>query len=260
VTWPLLSLFPGRYYICSGDHNRCSVSRVTTRRAQILDAAIAVLGRQGVRGVTHRAVDAAAGVPLGTTSNYFRTRDALLDAVVDRFVERERAAFDDLASAAPPTTPQGLAALLAAFAVTATGPRRELTLARFAILVEAAIRPELQRKLREGAAEVRAWSTEWLRAVGSADPVRDAVFLGNHVEAMTLHQLAYPDPAFDPAPSLTTLVTVLIGAEKRPASAITPAAPTATPPSTASAVAATGPSNGSTPSSDSITTTPASRA
>jgi DNA-binding transcriptional regulator YbjK len=189
---------------------------VTTRRVQILDAAIAVLGRQGVRGVTHRAVDAAAGVPLGTTSNYFRTRDALFDAVVERFAERERAAFDELASAAAPTTPQELAALLAAFTVAATGPRRELTLARFAILVEAAIRPQLQRKLGAAASEIRAWSTEWMRAVGSTNPLRDISFLANHVDALTLHQLAYPDPAFDPRPSLTALVTALVGTDERP--------------------------------------------
>lgn len=188
---------------------------MTTRRVQILDAAIAVLGRQGVRGVTHRAVDAAAGVPLGTTSNYFRTRDALFDAVVDRFAERERAAFDELASAATPTTPQELASLLAAFTLTATGPRRELTLARFAILVEAAIRPQLQRKLGEAAAQIRTWSTERMRAVGSVNPLRDVSIMANQVDALTLHQLAYPDPAFDPEPSLTTLVTALVGTGKR---------------------------------------------
>jgi DNA-binding transcriptional regulator YbjK len=201
-----------RYYICSVHHNRCSVARVTTRRIQILDAAITVLGTQGVRGVTHRAADTAAGVPLGTTSNYFRTSDALFDAVVERFAERERAAFHELASATTPTTPRELAALLAAFTVTATRDRRELTLARFAILVEAAIRPRLRRKLGEAAAEVRSWATEWTRAVGSAHPERDMALLANHVDALTLHELANPAPTFDPEPSLVDLVTALVAA------------------------------------------------
>lgn len=183
---------------------------MTTRREQILDAAIGLLGREGVRGVTHRAVDTTADVPPGTTSNYFRTRDALFDAVVDRFAERERAALSELAAITPPRTPAELAALLAAFTVSATGPRRELTLARFAILLEAAIHPPRQRKLAETAARIRAWSTEWMRSVGSTDPERDIMFLGNQVDAMTLHQLAYPDPAFNPEPALVALVTVLI--------------------------------------------------
>src|ERR671936_629242 len=49
------------------------------RRAQILDAAIDILVDDGVGGLTHRQVDARAGVPAGTTSNYFRTRQALLE-------------------------------------------------------------------------------------------------------------------------------------------------------------------------------------
>ncbi|GAB3525664.1 hypothetical protein GCM10027575_61020 [Phytohabitans suffuscus] len=175
-----------------------------------MDAAITVLATQGVRGVTHRAVDAEAGVPQGTTSNHFRTRDALFEGVVERFAQRERAAFEDLAGAADPRTPEELVAVLADWTVAAVGPRRELTLARFAILVEAAIRPPLRRKLAEVAAQVRGWSTEWMRAAGSADPERDVRYLANQVEALTLHQLAYPDPDFDPGPSLAALVAALV--------------------------------------------------
>ena len=43
------------------------------RRTQILDAAVDILADIGVGGVTHRQVDARAGLPPGTTSNYFRT-------------------------------------------------------------------------------------------------------------------------------------------------------------------------------------------
>ena len=50
------------------------------RRIQILDAAIDILCDDGVGGLTHRQVDSRSGVPAGTTSNYFRTRQALLEA------------------------------------------------------------------------------------------------------------------------------------------------------------------------------------
>ena len=45
--------------------------------------------------LTHRAVDAAAGVPTGTASNYWGRR-ALLDALVDRVVDRERDRWEQL--------------------------------------------------------------------------------------------------------------------------------------------------------------------
>ncbi|MFG2887767.1 TetR/AcrR family transcriptional regulator [Streptomyces sp. NPDC048297] len=48
------------------------------RRAALVDAGIAVLAREGARGLTFRAVDAEAGVPTGTASNYFTGRDDLL--------------------------------------------------------------------------------------------------------------------------------------------------------------------------------------
>jgi AcrR family transcriptional regulator len=54
------------------------------RRQTLADAAIEVLGTQGVRGLSHPRVDKHAGMPAGTTSYYFRTRKALWQAVADR--------------------------------------------------------------------------------------------------------------------------------------------------------------------------------
>ena len=60
------------------------------RRVALLEAGIEVFGEHGVLAVTHRAVDAAAGIIAGSTSNGFRTRDALFDVLVVRISERER--------------------------------------------------------------------------------------------------------------------------------------------------------------------------
>ncbi|MER5889400.1 TetR family transcriptional regulator [Streptomyces sp. NPDC001941] len=58
------------------------------RRTALLDAAIEVLAREGSRGLTLRAVDAEAGVPLGTSSNYFRNRAQMLGQIMRRTRER----------------------------------------------------------------------------------------------------------------------------------------------------------------------------
>jgi DNA-binding transcriptional regulator YbjK len=58
------------------------------RRAALLDAAIEVLAREGARGLTFRAVDTEAKVPVGTASNYFSSRDELLTQVGHRYYER----------------------------------------------------------------------------------------------------------------------------------------------------------------------------
>ena len=185
------------------------------RREQLLDAAIAVLGGSGMHGLTHRRVDTAAGVPAGTTSNHFRTRDALLDAVVVRFAERERHNAEAIAARLRPTSPGELAAALVEMARAATGEHRELTLARYAILVEAGTAPALRAQLLTTGAGVNDWFMAWLRLAGSTDPSRDAPIIMNHWTGVVLHELAVPDPAFDPASQITTLVTSVIGAGAR---------------------------------------------
>ncbi|MFC4946336.1 TetR/AcrR family transcriptional regulator [Pseudonocardia sp. GCM10023141] len=181
-----------------------------TRREELLDAAITVLGERGIHALTHRAVDATAGLPAGSTSNHFRTRDALLNAVVERFAARERAAWEDLARRMYPTTPQELAQVLVLAAKEATGKLRTLTLARYAILVEAGIHPSLRAQMSTTGAGVNAWFMQWLRVAGSTDPERDGPIIMNHYTGLVLHDLAIPDPAFDPADQITALVTTVL--------------------------------------------------
>ena len=180
------------------------------RREDLLDAAITVLGEGGMRALTHRAVDAAAGLSPGSASNYFRTRDALLAAVVDRFVDRERAATEELAGRRPPRTPAELAEALVDLARDQTGRHRTLALARYVLLAEAAIHPPLRASLLAGGARVRAYFLNWLTVVGSVDPERDAAPIMNHFAGLVLHQLAAPDPAFDPTAEITALVTAVL--------------------------------------------------
>ena len=92
------------------------------RRAQIADAGIALLVESGVHGVTHRAVDRRAGLPVGTTSNYFPSREALLMAVARRVVERHQADMADAARAEPPSA-EGTAGERAADLILESGDR-----------------------------------------------------------------------------------------------------------------------------------------
>lgn len=66
------------------------------RRTRVVDAAIAIVGESGTRELTHRGIDRRLKIPEGSTSNYFRTREALLDAVVERLAELDRATLTDI--------------------------------------------------------------------------------------------------------------------------------------------------------------------
>ena len=108
------------------------------RRAVIADAAISTIARNGMRGLTHRAVDRAAGLPQGSASYYFRTRQALLQATVERLAELTSAdllvgaAMLD-GSAVPASSGHDLNALAAFAAGLEAGPTtgRERLLARY---------------------------------------------------------------------------------------------------------------------------------
>lgn len=178
----------------------------------MLDAAIELLGQSGMHGLTHRRVDAAAALPAGSTSNLFRTRDALLEAVVERVADRERHTWEEIALRSVPASPRELALVMTLFAHEATGPQRTVTLARYAILVEAGIHPSLRARLLATGARVDAWFHAWLRAAGSTDPERHAPLIMNHWTGVVLHELAVPDPAFDPSAQFTALTTAVLTA------------------------------------------------
>lgn len=57
-------------------------------RLGILEGALGVIAREGLRGVTHRAVAAAAGVQLSLTTYYFKDINALIEEAFTLFCER----------------------------------------------------------------------------------------------------------------------------------------------------------------------------
>ncbi|MER7844007.1 TetR family transcriptional regulator C-terminal domain-containing protein [Kitasatospora sp. NPDC096077] len=137
----------------------------------LADAAIGVLADAGVRGLTHRAVDAAAGLSVGTTSAYLRTRQALLTALVRRLVELDQAELQGMgervAIGSAEELVEGIRELMEQ---RLTGEGRRRSLARYACAVESVRDPELREILvpRENAA--RAVVRAFLADRGVADP------------------------------------------------------------------------------------------
>lgn len=123
------------------------MARNDGRRSALADAGIRVLADEGGRGLTHRAVDAAAGVPRGTASNFFPTREDLVAALVDRIEERLAPEPDAVARL------KGGAIDRAAFAehlrdlVRRLSATPHLAVALFELRLEAARRPSVAASL-----------------------------------------------------------------------------------------------------------------
>ncbi|MET8141787.1 TetR/AcrR family transcriptional regulator [Sphaerisporangium sp. NPDC005288] len=149
------------------------------REELIAEAAITLLVERGMRGLTHRAVDEAAGLPLGSTSNLARTRAALLALTLARLTELEEGYF----TAVPPATdgpsgssvmgsPEELADLMAGLLHRQLTEGRRTSLARYELALEAIRRPELRQVYDAAGRRFREVATAVLAAAGSRDPVR----------------------------------------------------------------------------------------
>ncbi len=171
---------------------------ITHRAEVIADTAITILAERGMRGLTHRAIDEAAGLPPGSTSNHARTRAALLELALARLTEREEATFADLLKAdllkadllkadllkpvpggaagegVPDgaTVVYGLADLMARAMHLAITVDRRTTIARYELALEATRRPELRKIYDELGRRFREPAVAMLAVAGSSDPVR----------------------------------------------------------------------------------------
>lgn len=129
------------------------MARNEERRRALADAGLAVLARDGSRGLTHRSVDTEAGVPAGTCSNYFRSRTELLEGLARRIYERLAPAPADLERHAGRAPGPDLFRDYVHDIVRRLTSEREVTLALFELRLEAARRPEVAEIL---AAQQRA--------------------------------------------------------------------------------------------------------
>ncbi|MET9295054.1 TetR/AcrR family transcriptional regulator [Streptomyces sp. NPDC003077] len=152
-----------------------STARTAPRRELVADTAVSLLVERGLRGLTHRAVDEAAGLPPGSTSNLARTRAALLEAAVRRLAEREGSVLapeemPDAAAGGIETLADALSRALHRYLAR----HRDLLVARYELALEATRRPELRAIYDRAGQAFREPLTTMLTAAGSPDPRRHA--------------------------------------------------------------------------------------
>ncbi|GGZ42217.1 TetR/AcrR family transcriptional regulator [Streptomyces poonensis] len=154
-----------------------ALSTGTSRTDLLADAALRLLAERGMRGLTHRAVDEAAGLPQGSTSNHARTRQALLELAVRRLAEREAQVLLPAEMPAPGGGPDALADALALALHRYVTRHRALLVARYELALEATRRPELREVFDTAGKRFRDPATAMVTAAGSADPVRHMLSL-----------------------------------------------------------------------------------
>ncbi|HSS34400.1 MAG TPA: TetR family transcriptional regulator [Solirubrobacterales bacterium] len=173
------------------------------RKTEIADAALSVLAADGSRGLTHRAVDEAAGLPSGSTSNYFRTRDALLEAAARRHAELDAPPPADIDAATVPaeslTRRQGRELVLAALDHVLEPELRPMLAARYELTLESTRRPSLHPVMNESRTHFVGLATTLLRASDCKTPEAHAAQLVALMDGITADQLQDTETSLDRA-------------------------------------------------------------
>lgn len=177
---------------------------MASTRDRALEAAVELLGEQGIRALTHARVDERAGLPKGSTSNWFRTRDALVAGVITRLAEVERAEF--AAGGAPRiTSPDELIDALSGFIAAQTGPLAGRTRARYAMFLEGDNDPMMLAPLLQQRTIYVQWTTGLLESIGAAHPAAAARTLMAAGEGLVFHRLTV-DPEAEIRPVIERAV------------------------------------------------------
>ena len=161
------------------------------RRQQILDAAMRIVVRDGVRGVRHRAVAAEAGVPLSATTYYFKDIDDLLNDTFAQYVERSAAfmaklwlstegqlrelvAYGDGSPQSRAQLADEIARMAAHYIQHQLLTRREHLMAEQAFLQAALLNPRLAVLVRAHQQILWQGTCQILQVLGSKPPQQDA--------------------------------------------------------------------------------------
>jgi TetR/AcrR family transcriptional regulator, regulator of biofilm formation and stress response len=185
------------------------------RREQILEAALRLIGRSGRQAVTHRAVAEEAGVPLGSTTYYFESRDDLLRQALEHVSASEVERYGELGEELRQVkSPRALADRLIDELVAAAKDRIAY-IAEYELWLEAGQRPELREAAQNWCDAEQRSVAGAMEALGSSDPRADASLVVAAIDGLGERVLAREDDPAEAAeefrPELRRLIGRLVG-------------------------------------------------
>lgn len=163
-------------------------ARGEERRERILGATLSVIARSGIGAVTHRSVAEEAGVPLGSLTYWFGTKDDLLREALRRFVAEEADRLKGIADLlGADADPADVAERYATVLETNNGPEQ---IAQFELYLEAARNPALRDIAQESFRAYEEVAVAALRAAGVEDAERVAPLFVSLADGLGMRRMA----------------------------------------------------------------------
>jgi DNA-binding transcriptional regulator YbjK len=165
------------------------MTREADPRGRLLDTALALIDSEGMRGLTHRKLEDAAGLARGSARYHLGTYDEIVAAALEHVVARETRMIEaamtrlgrDALAGGTPSLPKMAAALVSAL-LEDPGTLR----ARYVLLLEASRRPSLRAEGQRWRAHFVDTTRSALAATGLDDPDTTAVLLVAVLDGLTL--------------------------------------------------------------------------
>jgi TetR/AcrR family transcriptional regulator, regulator of biofilm formation and stress response len=185
------------------------------RRAELLEAAIHLIGAHGLDAVTHRAVAAEAGVSPASTSYYFRSKDELIDEALNALATREiallRARREALGEARATDLDEICEALSAWIEEQLTPAGRVAMLAQYQLQLEAARRPEARDILQAWKDGTDDLAETAMASLGARDVRTAGILLVCAIDGLRLRLLASGHEPLTPERLREVLRALLVG-------------------------------------------------
>ncbi|HEU4658127.1 MAG TPA: TetR family transcriptional regulator [Capillimicrobium sp.] len=181
-------------------------ARGQERVEQILRATLAVIGRGGVGAVTHRTVAEEAGVPLGSLTYYFGSKQELLREALRLHVVEDAGRLRALAAELADSGADGQQ-IVDGFADVLESGHPDI--AQFELYLEAARDPALREVAAESLRAYAEVAEAALRAAGVPNASGAASVVVAAIDGLGLHRSAAGDKAVDLRAALALLLRAL---------------------------------------------------
>ena len=165
------------------------------RRLLLLQTTLRLIADEGIDAVSHRSVAEAAGVPLGSTTYWFSSRQDMLRQALEHFARLEIESLREHLGAVlgRHLSRKRLVNEFTDLLAPQLGQARWRTVAQYAFLNEAARQPELEPVCREWTLAWHEALVEMFSSLGTREPELEARMFLAMLDGLLLEQLATPD-------------------------------------------------------------------
>ncbi len=180
----------------AGQEGRRKRPQGHARRLLLLQTTLRLIADEGIDAVSHRSVAEAAGVPLGSTTYWFSSRQDMLRQALEHFARLEIETLREHLGAVlgRRLSRKRLVDEFTDLLAPQLGQARWRTVAQYAFLNEAARQPELGPVCREWTVAWQQALAEMFASLGAGDPELEARMFLAMLDGLLLEQLATPDP------------------------------------------------------------------